>query len=322
MTAPSRVVVVGAGLAGLMAARELVAAGSDVTIFDKGRGVGGRMATRRIDSSVGTAVFDHGAQFFTTRSEEFRSVVDQWIADDVVVEWCRGFAGDDGHPRYIARRGMASLAKHLASGLDVRTSSLAFGLSRHDSKWRVILDDASTYDADAVVLTCPIPQSFALVANIDVELPNDLFMTDYERTLGVLVVLDRPSNVPAPGGLQNPDGVFSWVGDNQQKGISPVSALTLHANPSWSLENWDASHDDAHAALLAAARHYIGDAEVITSQFKRWRFATPMRLWPDPHWADESDSLVLAGDAFAGPKVEGAVTSGLAAARHLLTSGF
>ena len=318
MTAPSRVIVVGAGLAGLMAARELTAAGSQVTIIDKGRGVGGRMATRRVESSAGTAIFDHGAQFFTARSDEFRRLVDQWITDDVVVEWCRGFGGDDGHPRYVARYGMTSLAKYLATGLDVRTSSLAFGLARHDSTWRLTLDDASTFDADAVVLTCPIPQSYSLVANTDVELPSELIMTDYERTLGVLAVLDRPSRVPPPGGLQNPDDVFSWVGDNFQKGVSPVSALTLHANPTWSLENWDTAHDDAHAALLAAARDYIGDAEVIESQFKRWRFATPMRLWPDPHWIDASGSLVLAGDAFAGPKVEGAVTSGLSAARSLL----
>ncbi len=318
MTAASRVIVVGAGLAGLMAARELTAAGSQVTLFDKGRGVGGRMATRRIDSSAGMAVFDHGAQFFTARSADFRRLVDQWIADDIVVEWCRGFDGDDGHSRYVARHGMASLAKHLAADLDIRTSSLAFGLTRHDSTWRLTLDDASTFDADAVVLTCPIPQSYSLVANTDMELPNDLLMTDYERTLGVLAVLDRPSNVPPPGGLQNPDDVFSWVGDNFQKGVSPVHALTLHANPTWSLENWDVAHDDAHTALLSAAADYIGDAEVITSQFKRWRFATPMRVWPDPYWADPSGSVVLAGDAFAGPKVEGAVTSGLSAARHLV----
>jgi len=318
MTAPSRVVVVGAGLAGLMAARELAAAGSQVTVFDKGRGVGGRMATRRIETEIGTGVFDHGAQFFTARGDEFKGLVDRWIADDVVVEWCRGFAGDDGHPRYVARRGMASLAKYLATDLDVRTSSLVFGLMRHDSGWRITLDDASAIDADAVVLTCPVPQSFALVANTDVELPNDLLMTDYERTLGVLAVLDRESSVPAPGGLQNPDDVFSWIGDNQQKGVSPVPAVTLHANPSWSLENWDAPHEVSHQRLLDAAQPYLGSAEVIVSQFKKWRFATPVRVWPDPQWVDESSSLVLAGDAFAGPKVEGAVTSGLSASRLLL----
>ena len=321
MTAPTprRVIVVGAGLSGLTATRELSSRGVDVIVFDKGRGLGGRMATRRIDTPAGTAVFDHGAQFFTARSDAFREMVAQWVHDDVVYEWCRGFGDTDGHPRYAARGGMAALTKHLARGLDVRTSTLVFGVTQADHGWIVTLDDGSTHAADGVILTCPIPQSYSLIANTSIELPSDLLMTDYERTLGVLAVLDRASAVPEPGGLQNPDGVFSWVGDNQRKGVSSIPALTLHANPTWSLEHWDDSHDDAHAVLLAAARDYIGDAQVIDSQFKRWRFATPMKVWPDAHWSDESGTVVLAGDAFAGPKVEGAVTSGLSAA-HALTN--
>lgn len=316
-----RIVVVGAGLAGLCAARQLVDRGADVVVFDKGRGMGGRMATRRIDTPAGTAVFDHGAQFFTARSDRFQDLVTTWTRDGAVYEWCRGFGDADGHPRHASRGGMAALTKHLARDLDVRTSTLVFSVTRttDDSGWIVTLDDGSTHAADAVLLTCPIPQSYSLVANTSIELPSDLLMTDYERTLGVLAVLDRPSAVPDPGGVQNPDGVFSWVGDNQRKGLSPIPALTLHANPAWSLEHWDTPHDDAHAALLAAAHEYIGDADVITSQFKRWRFATPMKVWPDPFWTDTSGNVVLAGDAFAGPKVEGAVMSGLSAADHLVT---
>jgi predicted NAD/FAD-dependent oxidoreductase len=312
-----RVIVVGAGLAGLTAARERASRGDEVIVFDKGRGLGGRMATRRIESSIGTAVFDHGAQFFTARSDAFRSLVSQWESDDVVYEWCRGFGDGDGHPRFAVRGGMASLTKHLARDLDVRTSTLVFSVSESNGSWIVTLDDATRHEADAVILTCPIPQSYSLVANTSIELPQELLMTDYERTLGVLAVLDRPSAISAPGGVQNPDGVFSWIGDNQQKGVSPVPALTLHANPSWSLEHWDDAHDDAHRELLEAAQPYIGDADVVTSQFKRWRFATPMKVWPDAYWSDPTGTLVLAGDAFAGPKVEGAVTSGLAAAHSL-----
>ena len=69
-----RVIVVGAGLSGLMAAQEIHNAGHEVIVFDKGRGVGGRLATRRIDA----ATLDHGAQFFTVRTNEFAAHVDKW----------------------------------------------------------------------------------------------------------------------------------------------------------------------------------------------------------------------------------------------------
>jgi hypothetical protein len=63
----------------------------------------------------------------------------------------------------------------------------------------------------------------------------------------------------------------------------------------------------------------LGDAIIVESQLKRWRFATPQAIWPEPCWSalDAAAPLVLAGDAFAGPKVEGAALSGLAAAAAL-----
>ena len=95
-----------------MAGRALVAAGHEVVLFDKGRSPGGRLATRRIEG----ARLDHGAQFFTVRTDEFQQHVDRWTADGLVYEWCRGFSADgDGYPRYAVRGGMNALAKHLAS---------------------------------------------------------------------------------------------------------------------------------------------------------------------------------------------------------------
>ena len=105
--------VIGAGISGLLAAGTLQRDGWDVTVLDKGRGVGGRMATRR----VGGGTFDHGAQFFTVRSEPFTAFVDDLLAEGVAYEWCRGFEVEDGFPRYAIRGGMDQLAAHLAGRL-------------------------------------------------------------------------------------------------------------------------------------------------------------------------------------------------------------
>lgn len=312
-----RVVVIGAGLAGLMAAGEIAGRGIDVVVLDKGRGVGGRMATRRIAAPDGrTAVFDHGAQFFTVRHDEFARLVDSWVSAGLVREWCRGFTGDDGHPRHVAVGGMAALAKHLARDVDVRTSTLVFSVTTGESRrWKVTIDDGTTIDADAVVSTCPLLQSYSIMASAGLELPSELMFTDYDRTIGLLAVLDGPSAVPAPGGLQNPDDTFSWIGDNVARGVSEVPALTFHANPAWSLSHWDETTDELERRLRSAAESWLGAATIVAAEVKKWRFATPRSIWPDPCLAVADGTVVLAGDAFAGPKVEGAVLSGLAAGR-------
>ena len=311
-----RVVVVGAGIAGLMAAQSLVENGHDVVVVDKGRSPGGRLATRRIDD----ATLDHGAQFFTVRDPLFKSHVEKWIASGVVTEWCRGFdsatQNNDGFPRYRGVRGMTDIAKHLANGLDVRCNTLAFSIARGTtSKWQLKIDDGSVLDADAIIVTCPLPQAYALLVTAGIELPESMLRTEYDRTICLLAVLNQSSAIANPGGLQNPDDTFSFVADNAVKGISSAVALTLHANPQFSLEHWDASPQDVHDLLLTRAKPWIGDATVVTSQVKKWRLATPLTIWPERHWANEM--IVLAGDAFGGPKIEGAALSGLSAANYL-----
>ena len=309
-----KVIIVGAGLSGLMAARSCAQAGHDVTVFDKGRSVGGRLATRRI----GTATLDHGAQFFTVRSAEFTNHVNEWLEVGIVREWCKGFASNDGHPRYVGTNGMTSVAKYLAEKLDVRCSSLVFSLRRNDTNWTVITDDGIEHDADRVILTAPLPQSFSLMFSGGIDMPTELRSIDYDRTLCLLVTLDSSSHqVLSPGGLQNPDEVFSFIGDNQAKGIAATPALTFHANPAWSLEHFENESELTHAQLLQLAQPYFGDAHVLESQFKKWRFATPRTAWPDSCWVDETRTLAIAGDAFNGPRVEAAALSGLAAAAAL-----
>jgi renalase len=316
-----RVAVVGAGLSGLMAANQLQRAGHDVVLFDKGRSPGGRLATRRIASPSGAmARVDHGAQFFTVRTDRFAAHVAEWTEAGLVYEWCRGFSSDgDGYPRYAVHGGMNALAKHLARGLDVRCDSLVFSLHRGPGAhaWEVKLDDGSLHHAGALLVTCPLPQTFSLLVSAEVSMPEVLWRTDYDRTLTLLAVLDRPSAVPAPGGVQT-DPTFTFVGDNQAKGLSAVPAITVHAAPAWSDAHWDDDPVTAHDLLIALARPYLGSAEVVASQLKRWRFATPRRIWPDAHWSpDDQPSLAVAGDAFAGPRVEGAALSGLSAAAAL-----
>jgi renalase len=324
----STVLVVGAGLAGLLAASRLSAAGLAVTVVDKGRGVGGRLATRR----VGAARLDHGAQFFTVRSDEFAAVNGTWLAAGTAREWCRGFGSPpDGHPRYVGATGMTDLAKAVATGLDVRTSlRLASVTAGPHGGWSATLEggapltdmEGAVVEADALVCTPPVPQTLDLLASGGVFLPGPvqsaLAAVRYNPTLAALVVLDSTSAVPDPGGVQLVDGPLSWVGDNQLKGISAVPALTLHARGDVSSERWD--DDGALGGLVAAGAQWIGAATPVESQLVRWRYAAPTVLHDERCLVavDGPHPLVCAGDAFGEARVEGAARSGMAAAAAVL----
>lgn len=309
------VVVIGAGLSGLVAARELVAAGVSVTVVDKGRSPGGRLATRRI----GTATLDHGAQFFTVRTPAFQRRVDDWLERDVVRVWSHGFGTADGNPRYAAIAGMSALAKDLATSVEVSCSTMAFAVRKGSStQWAVVIDDGTVREADAVILTTPLPQAYALLADTGIDLDDTLMRTEYDRTIALLATLDRAPSIVPPGGVQAPTDEIAFVADNVAKGVSATPAVTVHASARWSDEHWDLDVDELASSLTTLASPWLGEATIVESQVKKWRFATPRSTWPDPCWVSADGTIVLAGDAFDGPRVEAAHNSGLAAAHALI----
>ena len=133
----------------------------------------------------------------------------------------------------------------------------------------------------------------------------------------MLAVLDGPTLLPPPGAVDPADGPVDWVADNRRKGVSAAPAVTIHATSAIGRQQWDGDDQTVIAALLAAA-HLGCDPLPGGTQVQRWRYARPITVHPARCLAaHEQPQLLLAGDAFGGAKVEGAVLSGKAAAELL-----
>jgi renalase len=309
------VLVIGAGMAGLSAATALQKAGRQTLVLDKGKRIGGRMATR----SVGGARFDHGAQFVTARDPRFAALLDAAQTAGVAVEWCRGFTPEaDGHKRWRGAPGMSSLANYGTEGLEIVQEKQVAALSQGVDHWLIRMTDGEIYSAGAIILTAPVPQSLLLLEAggvlLDPALKTRLLAIQYERCLAVMAVLNGPSRLPAPGGFAPTQGPIAWVADNQLKGISPEPSVTIHATDAFSVAQWDQDRDETARVLLAAAEEWLG-VGIQSFQIHGWRYSKPKQT--DPHRCavvNRSPPLILAGDAFGGPRVEGAALSGWAAA--------
>ena len=319
--------IVGAGISGLLAGRELQNAGWRVTVLDKCRGVGGRMATRR----VGDGTFDHGAQFFTVRGERFGNLVGAWLRTGAVREWTRGFAdadgehNEDGYPRYRGADGMTSVPKHLARHLDVRTGERAVEVRASDDGWEIVCESGKTASGAALLLTPPGPQSLALVESADFALPEEarrqLQEISYDPCIALMALLEGPGSVPEPGGMQIRGEPLDWISDNRLKGISQTPGITIHAGPEWSREHYEDADAEVSEALLSFAEERLGGlgARVLETSIARWRYSWVTSSHPEPCLVANADPpLLFAGDAFGPAKVEGAALSGLAAADRLL----
>jgi predicted NAD/FAD-dependent oxidoreductase/deoxyribodipyrimidine photolyase len=323
-----RVAVIGAGVAGLACARALVDHGLEVELFDKGRGPGGRLSTRRADG----AAFDHGAQYFSARDPAFARHVAAWEAEGVVARWeARGGFLHRGEltptlpmlPRYVAVPGMSALARHLAEGLTVRTGAQVVGLSGGPGAWAVhgpegVLEDGYAF----VLITTPAPQAVPLLgpsprlqarAAAASYLPCQAVMARFDGPLGLPFDVARPL-----------EGPLSWIARGGSKPGRPAEAgesWVLHARPGWSLEHLDDDADAVRIRLLAAFAACTGIREApIWSTAHRWRYALCEGPFDEgaPADLDPAAGLGVAGDWLGGARVEGAWRSGRALAGRVL----
>ncbi len=313
------VLVVGAGMTGLIAARELIRAGRSVTVLDKGRGVGGRLASRRIDG----AAFDHGAQGFTTGDSCHTAVGLRERLEGAVAEWNPAPAARSGQHHWRGVPSMSGVAKHLALGVPVQLEATLTSVRPEANGWVATTLDGRSVTAKAVILTPPVPQSLALLDAggfpLAPALRQRLNAIEYDRCLTVMAVLEGPSRVPPPGGIFFNTGPIASITDNQWKGISREPAVTLQATPEFSLEQWDRDRMETGRLLLAAATEWLG-AGVRTYQVHGWRYSRPRVTPPEPCLlASSLPPLVLGGDAFGQGSVEGAAFSGFEAAKAILS---
>jgi len=322
------VIIVGAGMTGLMAARRLRERGFSVHLIERGLSVGGRMATRRVGDG---GLADHGAQFFTVRSDALQRAVDEWLAQDIIYIWGRGWSdgstkrtASDGYPRYAARGGMNKLAKWLAADLPITLDCLVAQIAPTIDGWHVRDSQGKNTRSRALLLTPPAPSTLALLARSSLSLAGDdedaLRRIRFGPCLCGIHEVDGAVALPPPGAVQNFQSDIYWLADNQAKGISQRRIITSHANAKFSRQHWDAPEVDILGELEAALRPYLRNgAKILHTQLKKWRYSVPLTTHAQPCLVAQGlPPLAFAGDAFGGRgRVEGAFLSGLSAGETL-----
>jgi predicted NAD/FAD-dependent oxidoreductase len=313
-----RIVIVGAGLAGLACAEGLSGQGHDLTLIDKGRGPGGRMSTRRIATPLGEAAFDHGAQFFTVRDDAFRARVDAWIGLGCAAPWPA--AGPDA---YVGVPAMNAPIRQMAAALPVRWGERVTEVARHADAWRVVTDQGATLEADAVVVALPAEQAADLLAEAAPNLASRARAVPTAPCWTVMLAFTDPVSTSLDCLRGGEGAALGWAARNSAKpGRTGPEAWVLQGAPDWSRDHLEAEAPWVIEALTAefSARLGVGLPPPLTAAAHRWRYARSGTEGAGAIW-DADLRLGLCGDWLLGPRVEAAWLSGTALAGRILGQG-
>ena len=301
------IAIIGAGMAGLACAEALTARGHTVRLFDKGRGPGGRMSTRRVSTPFGDASFDHGAQYFTARDPGFAKIVAGWEAGGVATKWPQ--VSPDA---WIGTPGMNAPVKHMAAHHDVTWGCRVDALKRTETGWVLFADGEPIGDYDAAILAIPAEQvgaiirshapEMAIVADATIALPCWTIMLAFENPI------DTPTETIRDA------GPIGWAARNSAKpGRTGPEAWVIQASPEWSTAHLEDEADSVTIALTQDWAETLGIAAPtpLSATAHRWRYARSGKAGKDALW-DANLKLGVCGDWLLAPRIECAWLSGTA----------
>ena len=301
-----RIAIVGAGMAGLSCGQRLSRLGHEVRLFDKGRGPGGRMATRRMEDGGTTLHFDHGAQYFTARDPRFVEQVAHWEASGVAARWAA--AGDDA---WVGTPAMNAPLKAMAGELGVQFGTRIEQLVRDGEGWQIDGEGAPDARFDAVLVAVPAEQAgpllqphapaMATLADQTASDPCWTLMAGFEAPLALVQDTLRQR------------GPIGWAARNNAKpGRASEECWVIQASPEWSRAHLEEDAETVAAALLAELAEANGGPlpRQLGATAHRWRFARSGTAGEEALW-DAEQRIGVCGDWLIGPRVEAAYISGL-----------
>jgi len=327
-----KVAIIGAGISGLACARTLHSSGLKVTVFEKSRGVAGRMSTRRGDNWQ----CDHGAQYFTARDASFRAEVERWQQAGAAGLWTprlRIFGGSSGHrsdtslERYVGTPTMTSPSRLLAAGLNIQTRVQIKGVKRRGDFWSLISvcdnapdDNVPADEFTAVILAMPAPQAAALLSEPAPLLAEQAASVTMRACHALMLTYDSSLQLPFDAAFVN-EGPLRWVArDNSKPGRNSRETWLLHASAQWSEQNLEHTAQEI-AALLLPAFCALGASMPQSWSAHRWRYADSNAALAIGSIWNAEQKLGICGDWLQGGKVEGAWLSGRHLAMQLLAEG-
>ncbi len=316
-----KIAMIGAGMAGLSCARALTAAGHAVCLFDKGRGPGGRMSTRRVQTPLGEFRFDHGAQRILPRSGAFAAEVAGWVGAGAAAAWTAEVVtldpgGDlrpeDDRPCHVGVPGMNGIIRHLA-----RDQAVAWGrrVERIDGpageRLLAFGDGGTEGPFDAVLVAVPAEQAAPLLAGCAPDAAAAARAVRSDPCWTAMLAFDASLEAPFDAAGYS-DGPIAWAARNSSKpGRGPGETWVLQASADWSCNHLEDAPEAVAAALVAA---FAPPDEPVFAAAHRWRYSQVSEPAGQPAFWDPGSGIGACGDWCCGREIEDAWRSGLALA--------
>jgi len=310
-----KIAIIGTGLSAIFSAIHLRKnTDLEINLFDKARGLGGRLATRRAEGGK----FDHGAQYFSIERinnlPEIQMLINEGVINNI-----------EDKDIYFSPDGMTNIAKKLLIDFNIFKEHKLVSIDKENENYKLFFENGSTFNSDYIIMSCPMPQSLEILNKSKIDYDNNLIKDLEDLTYFPCIVVMikseiKLSNLDKHIGTDVDSKDISWIGDNYGKKVSNIeNYYTIQCSPEFSYENFENEYDETNEKLKHEMEKIFGSNYQILSNHK-WRYSIPKNFYQGDNSLviNQKDFLGLCGDIFTNGRFDGAITSGLSIADKFL----
>ena len=305
------IAIIGAGMSGMICARNLKDAGYEPIVFEKSRGVGGRMATRRTNEGL---QFDHGAQYITAKNKHFQSFIDRAASEGYAAHW-----EVDGKNTFVGSPSMNSMLGSVTKDISLKLNQEIKTVDKVENGWALISENQKQI-FDIVILALPAPQIINLIGrnNSLSQIICDIVMAP---CLTLMAAFTPDEATPFITRREVNDDV-AWIAQDSAKPqrSREITCWVVQAGDDWSRRYLEYDKDEIARILTSMLCERLGISArgLLYSSAHRWRYSKVIVPLGRPYISDDSATLYLGGDWATGARVEAAWESGTAIASDIL----
>ena len=305
------IAIIGAGMSGMICARNLKDAGYEPIVFEKSRGVGGRMATRRTSEGL---QFDHGAQYVTAKNKQFQSFIDRAASAGYAALW-----EFDGKNTFVGSPSMNSMLGSVAKDISLQLNQEIKSVDKVENGW-VLSSESKKQIFDIVVLALPAPQIINLIGRNN-SLSQKICGIEMAPCLTLMAAFTSDQATPFITSSEVNDDL-AWIAQDSAKPrrSREITCWVAQAGDNWSRRYLEYDKDEIARVLTQMLCETLGISSrgLLYSSAHRWRYSKVIVPMGRSYISDDSVTLYLGGDWATGACVEAAWESGSAIARDIL----
>lgn len=284
--------IIGAGISGLTLAKHLQTQGYSVVVFEKARGTGGRLSSKRVTTDQQNYMaFDLGCASITANTEEFIQQLKQFQKAGIVSPWWQEkttLKNDQTHDpvhspiHYVATPRNSALTRYLSQGIECHFSTRihklvqVVGNREHkevrgksekvkggENYWQLLVDNSDNQQhiiakAKNVILAIPPAQAYDLLPKESVlKKPLELVDVDPQWVMGIEVE-EIPQELPELSMITH-NVLYSISRETLKPGRAPSdhSVLQVQATAEWTRRHLDVNQEQVSQLLIEALAEYM-----------------------------------------------------------------